>query len=726
MYRSFPFLFSLLVYASPVIVSTAVLLGTLLFFGHQNLPPKPHHHHIHINRKTVVMGDTEVDESSSCEETHSSSKVLENTFKGKTCVVNNNNNIKVNVDHSNNNNIIHIDKKGSSVDDSDSKQSRKETKNIVDNQEKNKNVGGERVVLLDHFSQHNLLPDAAKNSKLKSSDKLQGNSLLWQCGEKHKKDEDNKGWETGSELAESSSPSALMADIFPMLAQVPQHTHLSNVGTDVASDHSLDSTDVINETDDDDDDDDDDEEDIQVKDDEEEEEEEANMETEDETTWTENDQKNLLVNLGTSEVERNQRLETLIARQRALKNMRIMAEKNMVNLSPDIPFNATLTTRKNPLGLPYDPNAHILGPPSSVTRNHPSGEKQPDTQEPNLHNESCDVVDPSTSHYSVHERMVAPDYSSSMHRQTSEVSDSKVSSTPDTESTVDSADDLENKNHTKYDFSREADLTCVKDHYHTTKESEHVNRSSSDDDTEDGRLDEVKTSVMDEADNQEKTSSNWSSSPLSDVTDHVYDEKEGEKTLESNYHTENSHKIQMDISKRHQSPPTTTTRNAEDQHLIAPDNNNNKKEQQPTVTSPPHNATQPEEMSLENPLTHDSNEELQIQEQQVSPNNNSASSTFEDKISSGMGTNTPASPEYESNVNRIDSNHEKNDDISDIGDSSVYESGFDSDTDRSENANTEFASASESEMSRTNESRFPQRLSRVQQDLTSWLTGWRV
>ena len=125
---------------------------------------------------------------------------------------------------------------------------------------------------------------------------------------------------------------------------------------------------------------------------------------------------------------------------------------------------------------------------------------------------------------------------------------------------------------------------------------------------------------------------------------------------------------------------------------------------------------------------------MQIQEQgkQVSPKNNSASTIESTEVKfSSIGTNTPSSPEYASNMKRIDNDsvYEKNDDISvksDIGDSSVYESGFDSDTDRSENANTEFASASESEMSRPNERRFPQRLSQVQQDLTSWLTGWRV
>ena len=38
LYRSFPFLFSVLVSASPVLVCTAILLGTLLSFGQPNVP----------------------------------------------------------------------------------------------------------------------------------------------------------------------------------------------------------------------------------------------------------------------------------------------------------------------------------------------------------------------------------------------------------------------------------------------------------------------------------------------------------------------------------------------------------------------------------------------------------------------------------------------------------------------------------------------------------------
>ncbi|KAJ0006884.1 hypothetical protein Pint_29805 [Pistacia integerrima] len=66
-----------------------------------------------------------------------------------------------------------------------------------------------------------------------------------------------------------------------------------------------------------------------------EEEEAAKEENEDESKpaikWTEVDQKNLM-DLGTSELERNQCLEKLIARSRARKNLRLMTEKNLIDL----------------------------------------------------------------------------------------------------------------------------------------------------------------------------------------------------------------------------------------------------------------------------------------------------------------------------------------------------------------------------------------------------------
>ncbi|KAJ0094753.1 hypothetical protein Patl1_15869 [Pistacia atlantica] len=147
-------------------------------------------------------------------------------------------------------------------------------------------------------------------------------------------------------IRKSSSPDASMADILPMLdefhplldLEAPLAVHISNDESDAGSrmSHKSDIESVESKERDNDgegegegEDDNDDEE------EEEEEEEAAKEENEDESKsaikWTEVDQKNLM-DLGTSDLERNQRLENLIARRRARKNLRLMTLKNLIDL----------------------------------------------------------------------------------------------------------------------------------------------------------------------------------------------------------------------------------------------------------------------------------------------------------------------------------------------------------------------------------------------------------
>ncbi|KAI7748330.1 hypothetical protein M8C21_027978, partial [Ambrosia artemisiifolia] len=64
MYRLFPLLFSAVISASPVIVSTAVLLGTLLSFGQPNLPEiekEPESGRVEVRKlESEVVGHTEI------------------------------------------------------------------------------------------------------------------------------------------------------------------------------------------------------------------------------------------------------------------------------------------------------------------------------------------------------------------------------------------------------------------------------------------------------------------------------------------------------------------------------------------------------------------------------------------------------------------------------------------------------------------------------------------
>lgn len=72
--------------------------------------------------------------------------------------------------------------------------------------------------------------------------------------------------------------------------------------------------------------------------------------------WTEDDQKNLM-DLGTSEIERNKRLESLIAKRRARKLMKMRVEKDLIDLNSKEQVGQIapiLIARNNLLHLPND------------------------------------------------------------------------------------------------------------------------------------------------------------------------------------------------------------------------------------------------------------------------------------------------------------------------------------------------------------------------------------
>ncbi|KAM3199115.1 putative protein isoform X1 [Capsicum annuum] len=310
--------------------------------------------------------------------------------------------------------------------------------------------------------------------------------------EQEEEEDDDESFDSESDRAESSSPDASMADIIPMLHELhplldedtPHHVSLLHDGSDAASDSSGKTTESDNELEDGCE----NQEELEVADDENEdgEDEEGKKDEEDKSksaiTWTEEDQKNL-IDLGSSEAERNQRLENLMARRRALKKMRLMmTEKNLIDLeSADLPFNipSISTARNNPfdaandnydLGLPPIPGS---APSVLVPRRNPfdlpydSSEEKPDLMEdeqefitfqakdPLFRRHESFIVRPSIfgpnrqekqdihlRPYFVPERMASEGTSySSFQRQFSELSDSKVSSVPETES-LSSVEDL--------------------------------------------------------------------------------------------------------------------------------------------------------------------------------------------------------------------------------------------------------------------------------------------
>ncbi|KAF5473139.1 hypothetical protein F2P56_009775 [Juglans regia] len=575
LYRSFPFLFSLLVSASPVLFCTAVLLGTLLSFGHPNIVPEiekdddsvSHSHDVaslkaRVSRDTTVVVDDERDESFLVERyTGKGSDIVEEATEGPSSAEDKVGKVDTYdglddcvavIAHSSREIQLEKDTEGaSSVEDKVGKVGIDD--GLADyrplNDHSSREIQLERRVTGEVGGKFNGLELEKKGEFHEENLGIEcmlndGKALENQCFVVHKagdeilevednvkrpgeladahsgdhfdlfpnddEDGDDESSDQGSDLAESSSPDASMADIFPILEELhplldpkaPQPAHMSHDDeSDAASERSCKSNDASVESD----------EESEIHGDEEDgadenedDEEEAQGGKEDESKsaikWTEDDQKNLM-DLGTSELERNQRLENLIARRRARKNMRLMAEKNLIDLDgADLFFNVPpiSTARHNPFDLPYD----SYDPPGSAPsillpiRNpfdlpYDPNEEKPDLKGDNFQQEFTTFQQKDTlfrRHESfsigpsglggtrqdrhairfrpffVPERFTSEGTSySSFERQSSEVSESKLSSIPDTES-VSSAVDRDDKKLNELDLCQETKLISSIDH----------------------------------------------------------------------------------------------------------------------------------------------------------------------------------------------------------------------------------------------------------------------
>ena len=184
------------------------------------------------------------------------------------------------------------------------------------------------------------------------TDQLGSSLETWkQCSSDHDDDgdddddddddaEEEEESDSGSDGAESSSPDASMADIIPMLDELyplledenPQTSNLSRQSSAATMSRVRKSCHSSIHSDDESDQKEEEVGDIKSDAEDEDDEEETQGSKDDPEksaiTWTEDDQKNLM-DLGSSELERNQRLESLIARRRA---RRMMAERNLIDL----------------------------------------------------------------------------------------------------------------------------------------------------------------------------------------------------------------------------------------------------------------------------------------------------------------------------------------------------------------------------------------------------------
>ncbi|TQE06298.1 hypothetical protein C1H46_008067 [Malus baccata] len=324
-------------------------------------------------------------------------------------------------------------------------------------------------------------------------------------GDDNDDNDDDEASDYGLERVESSSPDASMADILPILDELHPLLDLdtpqpANDESDSVSDRSNDGNNESNE-------------DIQNKDGEVEEdgvddndgdEEETHGGKEDESAinWTEDDQKNLM-DLGNLELEKNQCLETIITRRRATKSFSLSAEKNLIDLdSSENLFNVTpiSTTRHNPFDPQYDSSYDSMGlppipgsaPSILLPRRNPFhlpyelNENKPDHVKGNNFQQHFMTFQPKEVSFRRHEsfslgpsslgdakkerqefkwrpffvpEQLAPEGTSysSLQRQSSNVSDSKLSSSHDTES-VSSTADMDDRKFSEQDFAKEAEV----------------------------------------------------------------------------------------------------------------------------------------------------------------------------------------------------------------------------------------------------------------------------
>ncbi|XP_073155334.1 uncharacterized protein [Henckelia pumila] len=509
LYRSSPFIFSLLVSASPVLVCTAVLLGTLLSFGQPNIPEIERESkttHEVVSAKMGISRDATVIDKN---ESYYGERYGEKKSGGEQV---------------------------RELGDVHREDSLDDTAPLIDERlaeiqrengeiwEANRELGVNEERLSDEEvmeNQYASIPKMNNDEHLESdyekseadsfdSERVNVDSLdspphsPWKRVDDREEEEDEgqeeeeeeeDTLESGSDKAESSSPGASMADIIPILDELhplldedtPQPDHMSHEGSDAGSESSPKSSMSSDESDEETE----NNKDLEVDDEDNEEDNEDGEDGEDgddvqgdkqeqmksAITWTEEDQKNLM-DLGSSEIERNQRLENLILRRRARKNMSMVPERNLIDLeSFDLGFNIApiSTARKNPFDLPRDSYDNMGLPPIPgsapsilLARRNPfdipydSSEEKPDlmgdgfqeefttvqSREPFFRRHESFSVGPSIfapakterqnaklRPYFVPEQMASEESSySPFQRQSSELSDSKVSSVPETES----------------------------------------------------------------------------------------------------------------------------------------------------------------------------------------------------------------------------------------------------------------------------------------------------
>ncbi|KAK4284367.1 hypothetical protein QN277_001212 [Acacia crassicarpa] len=449
--RRFPFMVSILVYMSPVLVCTGVLLGTLLYLGQFNSAEVQKEKKFTENISSFQKGFLE--SGTVIARRYGYKSITEESSIEEASLVKD----RVNKAH-HNDGLVSL----------------------------NVPVVGKNSMNIQHEKQEKEeMEREGHEEKLKYKGVPRNIEAIQE--EEEEEEEERESSDLGSDDIESSSPDSSMADIIPVIDELhpllemegQQTAPSSRGGYGVEYEKSLKSDDGSVESD-------------EGADYEEDEAEESGIEDESKSAirWTEEDQKSLM-DLGSLELERNQRLENIIARRRAWMQMTeknlidlesteapsnvppIVTRRNPFDLSDDIPGSAPsiLQPWKNPFDIPFDPNEEKPVPKGDNPKEELPVFNQKETF---FSRHESFSLGPSGFRMAKHERpdvywkpvfvsdQMASEGTSYSSYQQSEVSDSKLSSIPESESV--SSTDQEERMFDEQDLPQEAESISTIDH----------------------------------------------------------------------------------------------------------------------------------------------------------------------------------------------------------------------------------------------------------------------
>ncbi|XP_074559438.1 uncharacterized protein LOC141815388 [Curcuma longa] len=413
LYKSFPSLFAFLVSSSPVIACTFLLLGFLLSHGEPNIPVVEEENNRPSDVSSVDIGNF----SSSMYAKENENLSIENhadyqNYDDEKAIADEEIYQAMNEPEGNKNlNTIMTKisageevKKESYIVENEANQLIQEKELQAQRSCKDKILLPEELSAAEMGT--NVNEQETENFTLEIGEPALGRQfdsslgLPWLSVEDHHASSD-----TESDGAESSSPDASMTDIIPLLDELHpllNSEHLEHVSI-TKSDTTSEGSSVDHESDDNS---------IGEKDVQEKNEVQEEKVVDDATAavrWTEDDQKNVM-DLGFSELERNQRLESLIAKRRAKKNLTFRMDRNLMDLDANDSFlskdelsrfRVQLPSRRNPFDIPNDseetidlPSIPGSAPSSLLPRQNPFDFLYDDQeQESNLTGETRNLQD---------------------------------------------------------------------------------------------------------------------------------------------------------------------------------------------------------------------------------------------------------------------------------------------------------------------------------------------